>query len=319
MSENRIVLRKGRARPLWFGHPWVYANAVAIGGRQARRRRRRVAGRPRRALHRPRLLQPALADPAAPVYAHRRSRRRRVLPQAASRAPAPPAPASVCPSADTNVYRLVQQRGRRSARAWWSTSTATPRSRRSRRWGCAQRRAEVYDALEAELRRTHDLRDRAARLRRPGGVRGAARASRAARRSPASPVIENGIRLEVEPLSGQKTGMFIDQRETRARVGSLARGARVLDCYAYAGGFGLAAARGGAAAVTAVDSSARAVARIEAHAAANGVDDRRPSRPTPSATWRRPRRVRSTWSSSTRRSSRAPARTSRRPARATNA
>jgi 23S rRNA (cytosine1962-C5)-methyltransferase len=65
--------------------------------------------------------------------------------------------------------------------------------------------------------------------------------------------------------------MFIDQRETRARVGSLARGARVLDCYAYAGGFGLAAARGGAAAVTAVDSSARAVARIEAHAAANGA------------------------------------------------
>jgi 23S rRNA (cytosine1962-C5)-methyltransferase len=65
--------------------------------------------------------------------------------------------------------------------------------------------------------------------------------------------------------------MFIDQRETRARVASFARGARVLDCYAYAGGFSLAAARAGAAAVTAVDTSARAIARIEAHAAANGV------------------------------------------------
>src|SRR5204862_6909303 len=84
-------------------------------------------------------------------------------------------------------------------------------------------------------------------------------------------VVEIGIALEVEPLGGQKTGMFIDQRETRARVGSLARGARVLYVYAYAGGFGLAAARGGAAAVTAVDSSARAVARINAHAERNGV------------------------------------------------
>jgi 23S rRNA (cytosine1962-C5)-methyltransferase len=48
-------------------------------------------------------------------------------------------------------------------------------------------------------------------------------------------------------------------------------GPRVLDVYAYAGGFGLAAARAGATAITAVDSSARAVARITAHAAKNGV------------------------------------------------
>jgi len=44
-----------------------------------------------------------------------------------------------------------------------------------------------------------------------------------------------------------------------------------LDCYAYAGGFSLQAARGGAAAVTAVDSSARAVARVQAHAQQNGL------------------------------------------------
>jgi 23S rRNA (cytosine1962-C5)-methyltransferase len=65
--------------------------------------------------------------------------------------------------------------------------------------------------------------------------------------------------------------MFIDQRENRLRVGALARGARVLDCYAYAGGFGLQAARGGAASVTAIDSSSRAITRIGAHAADNGV------------------------------------------------
>ena len=69
----RIVLRQGNARPLWFGHPWVYANAVSRVEGEPAARRRRVAGRPRRPLHRPRLLQPAVADPPAPVHARRRA------------------------------------------------------------------------------------------------------------------------------------------------------------------------------------------------------------------------------------------------------
>jgi 23S rRNA (cytosine1962-C5)-methyltransferase len=60
--------------------------------------------------------------------------------------------------------------------------------------------------------------------------------------------------------------MFLDQRENRRR-----RGARVLDVYTYAGGFALAALRGGAAAATCVDSSARALERARAHAAANAL------------------------------------------------
>jgi 23S rRNA (cytosine1962-C5)-methyltransferase len=93
------------------------------------------------------------------------------------------------------------------------------------------------------------------------------------------PCLEDGIRLEAEPLQGQKTGLFLDQRPSRIRVGQMVcampkKFARVLDCYAYAGGFGLQAARAGAGEITAVDSSARAVARIEAHARANGAEIR---------------------------------------------
>jgi 23S rRNA (cytosine1962-C5)-methyltransferase len=93
------------------------------------------------------------------------------------------------------------------------------------------------------------------------------------------PCLEDGLRLEAEPLQGQKTGLFLDQRPSRIRVGQIVRAApkkfaRVLDCYAYAGGFGLQAARGGAGEITAVDSSARAVARVLAHAKANGADIR---------------------------------------------
>ena len=134
----------------------------------------------------------------------------------------------------------------------------------------SMRRAEIYDALEAELGVKTIFELAPASYAELEGYAAGSRVARGASRA-SVPVIENGVALEVEPLSGQKTGMFIDQRETRARVASLARGARVLDVYAYAGGFGLAAARAGAAAVTAVDSSARAVARITAHAAANGV------------------------------------------------
>jgi len=80
---------------------------------------------------------------------------------------------------------------------------------------------------------------------------------------------ENGIALEIEPLTGQKTGSFLDQRENRWRVGQLAQGARVLDCYTYVGGFALAALAGGAKSARAVDISPRALERAQAHAAEN--------------------------------------------------
>ncbi len=72
-------------------------------------------------------------------------------------------------------------------------------------------------------------------------------------------VIENGIRICVDVERGQKSGYFLDQRENRAMFGSLAAGARVLDGYCYAAGFAIAAIKGGARHVTAIDSSAKAI------------------------------------------------------------
>jgi 23S rRNA (cytosine1962-C5)-methyltransferase len=136
--------------------------------------------------------------------------------------------------------------------------------------GMAMRRAMLFDALEAELAPRTIFEAAAQSYAELEGFSATSRVARGVSRTQVS-CREDGITLEVEPLSGQKTGMFIDQRDNRVRVGALARGARVLDCYAYAGGFGLQAARGGAASVTAVDSSSRAITRIGAHAAANGL------------------------------------------------
>jgi 23S rRNA (cytosine1962-C5)-methyltransferase len=85
---------------------------------------------------------------------------------------------------------------------------------------------------------------------------------------PTIPVREGPVEYEVDPWKGQKTGLFLDQRENREAAARYARG-RVLDCFSYNGGFALRLAPG-CEEVIAVDISADAVARITANAARNG-------------------------------------------------
>lgn len=82
---------------------------------------------------------------------------------------------------------------------------------------------------------------------------------------------ENGIRFEADPLNGQKTGFFLDQRDNRARVEAL-HAARVLNVFAYNGGFSVYAARGGAREVVSVDISRPAIAAAERNFALNQAD-----------------------------------------------
>ncbi|MCA9970367.1 MAG: class I SAM-dependent methyltransferase, partial [Anaerolineales bacterium] len=71
---------------------------------------------------------------------------------------------------------------------------------------------------------------------------------------------ENGLAFEVDVRHGQKTGFFLDQRDNRARVETLAAGKEVLNVFAYTGGFSLYAARGGARRVVSLDISQPALA-----------------------------------------------------------
>ena len=87
-------------------------------------------------------------------------------------------------------------------------------------------------------------------------------------------VEENGVRYRADLGHGQKTGWYFDQRDNRSFMAGLARKRSVLDCYTYAGGFALAAAKAGAREVVAVDSSAPALALAEEAAVANGIADR---------------------------------------------
>jgi len=81
--------------------------------------------------------------------------------------------------------------------------------------------------------------------------------------------LESGLRFEADVLRGQKTGFFLDQRENRREVQTLAQGRRVLNAFSFSGGFSIYAARGGATAVTDLDISAHALAAAQRNFALN--------------------------------------------------
>jgi 23S rRNA (cytosine1962-C5)-methyltransferase len=82
-------------------------------------------------------------------------------------------------------------------------------------------------------------------------------------------VHEHGLEYAVHPGQGHKTGFFADQRDSRQRVRSLAKGRRVLDLFCNSGGFALNAARGGASAVRAADLDEKAVAHARTNVERN--------------------------------------------------
>ena len=85
---------------------------------------------------------------------------------------------------------------------------------------------------------------------------------------------ENGCTFFADPIGGQKTGWFFDQRDNRAFAAALAKGRRVADFYCYTGGFSVPAAMAGAAHVTGFDRSQPALDLAARAAAANGVAER---------------------------------------------
>lgn len=86
---------------------------------------------------------------------------------------------------------------------------------------------------------------------------------------------ENGLRLQIDLLGGQKTGYFLDQKINRRIVGSFANGRSVLDCFCNVGGFALNAAAHGATEAVGVDSSAAAIAAAQRNAEINGLANAR--------------------------------------------
>ncbi|MGB0591405.1 MAG: class I SAM-dependent rRNA methyltransferase [Myxococcota bacterium] len=91
--------------------------------------------------------------------------------------------------------------------------------------------------------------------------------------APDAPVqfLEHGLRFAADVVQGQKTGFFLDQRENRQLIRSMAAGRQTLNVFGYTGGFSVYAGAGGATRVTTVDIAKPAIAASEANMALNGL------------------------------------------------
>jgi 23S rRNA (cytosine1962-C5)-methyltransferase len=83
-------------------------------------------------------------------------------------------------------------------------------------------------------------------------------------------ISEAGVRFWVDVAAGQKTGLFLDQRDNRVRLRSFAEGREVLDAFCYTGGFGLHALAAGARSVVGIELSPGAAALAGRNAEVNG-------------------------------------------------
>lgn len=265
----QVILKPGHVQPVWAGHPWVFAQGIdRIRGEvengaevQVRDPRNNVLGRglysPRSAI----AVRLYTRDPVRPFDVDLVEERLR----AALRRRAP----FGLPSADTNGFRALHGEGDGlpglildlyGDTAVLQLGTA----------GMHRRRDMVLSAIERVLS-PRSILDRT-----PAAVGSAEDFEPTPGLATGEPVeqlcfTERGLRFEVPLGLAQKTGYYFDQRPLRSRIEQLAAGRRVLDAYSFVGGIGLAAARGGAARVLCVDSSAAALDVGRRLASLNGL------------------------------------------------
>jgi 23S rRNA (cytosine1962-C5)-methyltransferase len=264
-----VVVKRGRAKPLWRGHPWVFRDSIErVSGEvdagamvQVADEDGRILGRgfySPRSMIAVRLLsrEPEGQDPDLAFFRDRIARAVRLRHE------------TLGLPVVTDAYRLVHSEGDHlpglvvdhfAGHLVVQFSTV----------GMHRRREQVLDALE-ETVKPHSIFEQPDRKAcelegidaRGGLLRGAP--------PPAPPsILENGVCFRIGLGEGQKTGFFADQRDNRQLVGRLVRDRTVLDLFTYTGGFGLYAAVNGAYEVLAIDSSGPALALAAENAMLN--------------------------------------------------
>jgi 23S rRNA (cytosine1962-C5)-methyltransferase len=268
-----VVLKAGHVQPVWAGHPWVYAQAVqrieggAVAGDEV------AVTDPRGNYMGRGFYSPGSAIPVRLMARDRetpidgalfRSRVRRAVERRRMLG---------LPSQETSAVRIVNAEGDDLpglvvdifgdvAVVQFGTI------------GMKRREQAILDALDEALApraivdRTSSATARSERFTPGDGVvRGDTAFS-------ALSFVERGLHYELPATLAQKTGFYLDQRPMRGRIEQLARGRRVLDAYSYVGAFAMAAARGGATEVVAIDESAIALEVGAECARKNGLIDR---------------------------------------------
>lgn len=284
-----LYLKPGEADRIVAGHPWVYANSIhhatappgdgdLVQVKDHRHRFLGVGFFNSRSKIRVRMVAPGRVQPDAAFFAERfraaLAVRQRHLPGASS-------------------FRVVNAEGD-SLSGLIVDKYEDVLVVQISALGMDRRKAEIVAALQTVLspRAIVERSDVASRKFEgleeangllagalegwPAGPVGGAQPD-AAGGSAGAPVLRariNGLQFEVDLFGGHKTGLYLDQQANYEAVARFARGAQVLDCFSFLGGFGLHAARAGASHVHMLDQSATAVAASLRNAAANGLAEK---------------------------------------------
>ena len=265
-----VRVRSGRAKPLWSGHPWVYADSVehidAPSGDetdwvQVVDAKGRAIGQgllSDSSAIRVRLLEfGASTRDAAAVLAQRIEAavalRKRLFPKPRT----------------TNAYRLLHAEGDRVpglvVDRWKDVLVAQFAT------APMHRRREQLARVLLKSSGAKSLIARPAGFEREEGLAPEPVFSWGRPVPETIDIVEAGCKFQLDPHRGQKTGHYADQRENRVLVAQIAKGCHVLDLYAGTGGFSLQALRAGARTSLAVDASERSIAALQRNAATNAV------------------------------------------------
>ena len=268
---SAVHLKRGRAKPFFFGHPWVFSGSVM-----------RVEGSPAggelvdvcddrgqfvargfyngRSQIRVRLITWDPDESVDASFFERRLRLAAALREEVLRLPAA-----------TEAYRLVHSEGDGlpglvvDRYGGWLVVQFLSLGMALRREMVVEALGRVCPAQRLFERSDSDVHAKEGIEPRVGPLDGG---------EPPGLLTVNvhGISLEADLRAGQKTGLFLDQRENYVAILPYTRGRRVLDCFCYTGAFGIAAkALGGAAEVVAIEQSEAMVARARANAELNGA------------------------------------------------
>jgi 23S rRNA (cytosine1962-C5)-methyltransferase len=263
---NKLILKAGRERSLKRRHPWVFSGAVA-----------KVQGNPGPGetiglwSATGEFLAVAAYSPQSQIVARIWDWKERAIDRAffnENIKRAVEQRRTLLQGTDTDAVRLVHGESDGLpgvvADRYGDTVVLQLSSAGADRW-----RAEIADALldASGAGRIWERSD--ADVRQLEGLAPVTAALRGAREPTRLVVTENGLQFGIDLEHGHKTGFYLDQRDNRRRVRELAQGCDVLDAFCYSGGFALNALAGGAKSVTAVDSSADALALARGNAELN--------------------------------------------------
>lgn len=252
ITYPEITLKKGREEALLRGHPWIFSGAIASlkgnpGAGDVVLARDSSGSNLALGFFNPatdiafRVLTRKCEENISPYFWQSRLHeafklRQRIIGE------------------QTNAYRLINAEGDGfpglivdvyNTTLVFSIATA----------GMEQQKSHIINALVSQLKPTRIYEQSDSRSRRLEGLEVKSGVVFGENAGPGVEIMENGLKFEVDVVSGQKTGFFLDQRVNREKIEALSRDAIVLNCFAYTAAFSVYCAEGGAKKVVSLDVS----------------------------------------------------------------